>query len=57
MINHLEHETLYITLGLIDMFKELAENNEQSNFVKYTDVTWMLVDWVVEKDNRTYMIP
>jgi len=57
MINHLEHETLYITLGLIDMFKELAENNDQSNFVKYTDVTWMLVDWVVEKDNRTYLIP
>ena len=31
-------------MGLVDMFKELAENNRESNFVKYTDVTWMLVD-------------
>jgi len=26
------------------MFKELVENNKESNFVRYTDVTWMLVD-------------
>jgi len=26
------------------MFKELAENKKSTNFVKYTDVTWMLVD-------------
>ena len=44
MLNHQEYETLYITMGLVDMFKELAENNRETNYVKYTDVTWMLVD-------------
>ncbi len=44
MIDHQEYETLYITMGLVDMFKELAENNRETNYVKYTDVTWMLVD-------------
>ena len=44
MITHHDYETLYITMGLVDFFKEIAENMSAATFVKYSDVTTLLAD-------------
>lgn len=39
IIEHQDHETLYLIMALIDFFRVISENLNMATFVKYTDVT------------------
>lgn len=39
IIEHLDHETLYLIMTLIDFFRVISENLNMAAFIKYTDVT------------------
>ena len=43
-------------MGLIEMFKELVENKMDTNYVKYTDVTWLLVNVSLNLNLIVYLI-
>lgn len=44
VLEHSENETLYLIVGLIDIFKEISENLKMATHVKITDFTSYIVD-------------
>ena len=39
LIEHLEHETIYLVMSLIDLFRMISEEMNMASFIKYADVT------------------
>lgn len=44
VLEHSEHETLYLIVGLIDIFKEISEHRNMATHVKLADFTSYIVD-------------
>ncbi|EAR85821.2 WD domain, G-beta repeat protein (macronuclear) [Tetrahymena thermophila SB210] len=56
-IDHKPHETIYITLALIDLFKEISESRGMSTTISFNDFTGFICDYFVEKNITTYLLP
>lgn len=56
IIEHTEEETLYIVIGLIDLFKEICEAFNLSTNVKSSDVLNFIVDVMSFYTNECYNV-
>ena len=44
IFTHEEHETLFLTIALIDIFKEISEAQNMSQTIKFVDLTNLICD-------------
>jgi len=51
LILHQEYETIYILIGLVDIFRSITESNNMANKVTLQQITALFADVILQKED------